>query len=144
MSQINSRNKGAAGEREVAKILREYIGIDVSRNWQGQAAKGGPDILLPGWAVEVKRAKKPLIANWWTQAAFQAQAIGRHPVLVYRLDRGKWRALMSMKALRPDLSCHHQVEMDFECWCNFYRTWVSDQDDYTRILQNLKSQDLPS
>lgn len=135
----NSRNKGANGEREVAKILRDYLGIDVQRNWQAQAAGGGADILIPGWAVEVKRAKRPLIASWWTQAAQQGVTSGRQPLLVYRLDRGKWRALMSMKALRPDLTCHHQVEMDFECWCNFYRNWVADQDDYTRILQTLKS-----
>jgi hypothetical protein len=135
----NSRNKGANGEREVAKILRDYLGIDVQRNWQAQAAGGGADILLPGWALEIKRAKRPLIASWWAQAAQQGVISGRQPLLVYRLDRGKWRALMSMKVLSPDLTCHHQVEMDFECWCNFYRNWVADQDDYSRILQTLKS-----
>ena len=125
-SVTNSRNKGASGEREVAKILREEIGIEVHRNWQAQAAGGGADILIPGWAIEVKRAKVARMASWWTQAAVQAMSSGRHPLLVYRLDRGDWRALMSMCALRPDLGCHHQVEMNLACWANFYRVTYAD------------------
>ena len=122
MSKINSRTKGANGEREVAKILREELGIDVQRNWAEQAARGGADILIPGWAIEVKRCKKAMISNWWTQAAIQAQYASRHPLLVYRLDRGKWRAVMSIRHLIPN-GCHHQLEMNFDCWCQFYRNW---------------------
>lgn len=122
MSKINSRTKGANGEREVAKILREELGIDVQRNWAEQAARGGADILIPGWAIEVKRCKKAMISNWWTQAAIQADYASRHPLLVYRLDRGKWRAVMSIRHLIPN-GCHHQLEMNFDCWCQWYRNW---------------------
>ncbi len=118
----NSRNKGAEGEREVARILRKELGIDVHRNWQAQAAGGGADILIPGWAVEVKRAKVLRIAPWWTQAAIQANSSGLRPVLIYRPDRGNWRALMAINDLRPDLRCPHQVDMALECWCEIYRT----------------------
>ncbi len=42
---INSRQKGAAGEREVATILREELKLEIHRNWQQQAAEGGADLL---------------------------------------------------------------------------------------------------
>ena len=29
------RNKGAAGERAVASLIRDWLGLDVRRNWQG-------------------------------------------------------------------------------------------------------------
>lgn len=41
---INSRQKGAAGEREVATILREELKLEIHRNWQQQAAEGGADL----------------------------------------------------------------------------------------------------
>jgi (2Fe-2S) ferredoxin len=115
------RTKGQVGEREVCTILRQELGIEVNRNWQAQSAVGGADIMLPGWAIEVKRAKVLRVASWWTQAALQANACGLRPLLVYRPDRGSWMARMSMCDLRQDLKCHHQVEMALECWVNFYK-----------------------
>ena len=120
------RTKGQTGEREVCAILRQELGMEVHRNWQAQSAGGGADIVLPGWAIEVKRAKVLRIGPWWTQAAIQAQASGLMPLLVYRPDRGSWVARMSLFDLRPDLGCHHQVEMALACWCNFYRVLNAD------------------
>lgn len=54
---INSRTKGAVGERELAKRLSEY-GYDCHR---GQQFKGGPDSPdvhgLPGIHIECKRVE---------------------------------------------------------------------------------------
>lgn len=53
------RRKGKAGELELARLLREHLGADVTRNLE-QSRRGGADLLgLPGWAVEVKRAVRP-------------------------------------------------------------------------------------
>ena len=50
------RTKGAGGERELARLLQEHLGIPVNRNLQ-QTRQGGADLIdVPGWAIEVKRA----------------------------------------------------------------------------------------
>ena len=55
---MNSRNKGAAGEREVAGILRGY-GYKARRGQQYSGANGDADVVgLPGIHIEVKRREK--------------------------------------------------------------------------------------
>jgi len=120
----NSRTKGRAGEQEVSRILRDELGIEVCRNWQQQAAQGGVDIIgVPGWAIEVKRAKKWL-HNWWLQAAEQAARTGEKPVLLFRLDRKPWRARCC--ACSVGLPLHFQLEMDLMDWVSMVREEISD------------------
>ena len=119
---VNSRRKGHDAEREIAEMLRQ--GLDepgIHRNWMAQSVDGGPDIVLDNWAVEIKRAKVPLIRNWWIQCASQAADCNKKPVLMYRLDRQDWRVMMSMHDLRPDLEDFRQVTMDFQSWSNLVR-----------------------
>lgn len=89
------RNKGKAGEREVAAILKELTGKDVRRRVRQH--EGDSDLEgLPGWCVECKRysnAAPALMASWWTQAVRQAQRTGTWPVLFYRLNRQGWRCV---------------------------------------------------
>ena len=119
---VNSRRKGHDGEREIVKRLKEGLASsEIHRNWMAQSADGGADILLEHWAVEVKRAKAPLIRDWWTQAAQQAAIAGKKPVLIYRLDRQEWRAMISMRDLRPDLNDFRQVTIDLESFINLVR-----------------------
>ena len=99
---VNSRAKGHAGERAVATILRDELGIEVQRNLE-QWRSGGTDLIgIEGWAIEVKRAKKPLLKQWWEQTVDQAQRINSMPVLWYRLDRQDWRVRVPMWVLNPD------------------------------------------
>ena len=57
------RRKGKAGELELARLLRELLGATVARNL-AQTRQGGCDLLgLDGWAVEVKRAALPRLAE---------------------------------------------------------------------------------
>ena len=118
----NSRRKGHDGEREIAGMLREGLNTSgIHRNWMAQSVDGGPDIVLDNWAVEIKRAKVPLINIWWTQCATQAAKCKKRPVLMYRLDRQDWRVMMSMHDLRPDLEDFSKVTMDFDSWINLVR-----------------------
>lgn len=120
---INSRNKGRAGEQEIARILRDELNIEVTRNWQQQAAQGGVDIIgIPGWAIEVKRAKK-FSKDWWTQTAAQAARTGENPVLIYRLDYQTWRARCCACAV--DLH-HFQLDMDLMDWITLVREKMND------------------
>ena len=111
---INSRNKGAAGEREVAKIIDDLLGIKVQRNLD-QWRSGGFDLDgLEGWAIEVKRAKKPLLAQWWAQTLAQAEQADLRPVLWYRLDNQKWRVVLPLKLLCAGLEYSGGLEYTAE------------------------------
>lgn len=119
----NSRTKGRAGEQEVARILRDELGLVVTRNWAQQAAEGGVDLLgVPGWAIEVKR-QKAWSNDWWPQAAAQARRTGERPVLIYRLDRKPWKARCCACALA--CGCHFQIEMDLMDWIKLIREWIT-------------------
>ena len=73
------RTKGAAGERELARLLRDHLGAEVVRNWV-QARPGGADLLgVHGWAIEVKRAARARLNEWWQQTCQQADVTGQRP-----------------------------------------------------------------
>ena len=122
----NSRTKGRAGEQEVARILRSELNIDITRNWQMQAAGGKcrTDLLgVEGWAIEVKRAKK-WSNDWWTQSANQASVINEKPVLIYKLDYRPWR----VRCFARDIGCAHHhflIEIDLLDWCEVVREEIS-------------------
>ena len=126
-----SRTKGRAGEQEFARLMRENLGIEVHRNWQGQAAEGGNDITgLRGYSIEVKRAKS-YKNEWWAQAV-EDTAKGELTVLAYRID-GKWRGLpddqkwiIEMRAcdVIEALSSEHRISMPAVVWFEYlHRVW---------------------
>ena len=118
----NSRAKGRAAEQEVARILRDELGLEIHRNWQQQSAQGGCDLVgVPGWGIEIKRAKDARLNDWWTQTAEQAARDKVRPVLIYRLDRQSWMAMIALRDLRPDLAAPHQVTMYLLSWCTLVR-----------------------
>ena len=93
----SQRRKGKAGELELVRLLREHLGADVARHL-AQARDGGVDLLgLPGWAIEVKRANRPRLAEWWLQTCMQAEVTGLRPALFYRLDRQPWRVVIALR-----------------------------------------------
>lgn len=106
MSAMQKR-KGKGGELELAHLLTERLGTIVRRNL-GQSRAGGHDLLLPGWALEVKRAASPQLATWWQQTLLQARYAGTRPVLAYRLDRAPWRFIVRLTDLLP--ACTDQPE----------------------------------
>jgi hypothetical protein len=96
------RRIGQDGEREVAAILRDHLGLDVTRNWQQQSAVGGMDLSgVNGWAPEVKLKRVLSVQAWWRQTLRQAEDAGAKPVLIYRqsgagrglLPEEKWTAV---------------------------------------------------
>ena len=91
------QRKGKEGERELARLLREHLGADVTRNLL-QARQGGADLLgVHGWAIEVRRAARARLAEWWQQTCQQAEAEGQRPALFYRLDRQPWRCVVALR-----------------------------------------------
>lgn len=114
-----SKNKGKAGERGGADLLRNLTGCDVRRGVRQHAADS--DLLgLPGWAVEVKRHARVTrgdIAAWWRQAVAQAGDEDR-PLLLYRADRAEWRAVwpLSLVAGVPSDGVAWTADTTPEAW----------------------------
>lgn len=90
-----SRNKGKAGERELAGLLTTLTGHEVRRRVRQH--DGDSDLEgLPGWCIEAKRyasATPAVMAAWWLQAVEQAKRTSLQPLLCYRLDRQDWRCV---------------------------------------------------
>lgn len=103
-ARINSRSKGASGEREFSRLLFDELGVRVTRNLT-QTRDGGHDLIVasdPGspttcflqrFAIEIKRhaaAKPSDLEGWWQQAIKQAGNAEKMPLLAYRTDRAQW------------------------------------------------------
>lgn len=102
---MNSRQKGAAGERELAKVLREYGFEHAKRGQQFSGANGDADIVdaLPGIHIECKRVEKLNIENAMKQAKEDSYAdslkSGREmlPAVFHRKNRCEWLVTMTLK-----------------------------------------------
>ena len=91
--KINSRQKGAAGEREFANLLKTY-GIEARRGQQFSGGKESPDVIsdLPiHW--EVKRVQKLDIHDAMAQAMRDA-GNANMPVVAHRVNGKKWLVTM--------------------------------------------------
>lgn len=90
---INSRNKGATGERELAKKLKEY-GYNCRRGQQYCGANGDADVVgLPGIHIECKRVEKLNIDNAMLQAV-KDRKDGEMPVVFHRKNNCEWLVTM--------------------------------------------------
>ena len=86
------RDKGAAGEREVAAIFRAH-GFDCDRvpNSGGLRLKGdlyGARLAQLGAHVEVKRQERLQLWAWWEQAVADAED-GVRPMVAFRRNRSE-------------------------------------------------------
>lgn len=93
---MNSRNKGAAGERELAAVLREY-GFDARRGQQYCGANGDADVVgLPGVHIECKRVEKLNIDNAIEQVISDSKN-NEMPAVFHRKNRKKWLVTISLE-----------------------------------------------
>lgn len=89
-----SRNKGATGEREVAKILREHGFDGARRGCQYCGAAGDADVVgLPGFHLEVKRVEAFQLDKSMEQAV-RDKRDGEIPVVVHRKNGTQWKAVL--------------------------------------------------
>lgn len=102
---MNSRNKGASGERELANKLKEY-GYDTRRGQQYCGANGDADVVgLPMTHIECKRVERLNIHEAMKQAVHDAKA-DEKPAVFHRKNRCEWL-----------------VTMRLEDWIELYREW---------------------
>lgn len=98
------RNKGAAGEREVFKILADELGVELKRDLS-QTQDGGCDFSLAGFSCEIKRQETLNLQTWWNQTCYSAGRNAEVPALIYRQSRQPWRVIVPFDAVSPLFLC---------------------------------------
>lgn len=97
MSKINSRAKGATGEREIANILKEEYGYDTRRGQQYCGLEGNADVVgIDGLHMEIKRVEKLNIDDAYAQSVRDAKD-GEMPVVIHRKNRQHWKVTLSLE-----------------------------------------------
>ena len=92
---MNSRNKGAAGERELSHVLQGY-GFNCRRGQQYCGANGDADVVgLPGVHIECKRVERLNISEAMKQAVRDADA-AEVPAVFHRKNREGWLVTMRL------------------------------------------------
>ena len=90
---MNSKQKGARGERELAGILREH-GYDCRRGQQYCGANGDADVIgLPGIHIESKRTERLNLSNAMSQAI--ADSKENIPTVWHRKNNEQWLVTLS-------------------------------------------------
>ena len=94
---INSRAKGARGEREFADYLRQH-GWAARRGQQFSGSPDSPDVVtdIPGVQFEVKRVEKGSIYPWLKQAIRDSGLTGKMPIVAHRRNGEAWIAILPM------------------------------------------------
>lgn len=121
----NGRQKGAAFEREVAKLVHEQLGISLKRDLEQYRSGDRGDLIgLEGWTIECKRYSsdrgvggnyKP---EWWGQVCSAAAAAGTEPVLIYKYDRQPIKCVVFLSSINPIyIGKDNTATITFPTWC---------------------------
>lgn len=96
-TKINSRAKGARGERELAKKLREY-GYECKRDGQQGRGDAGhhPDVMgLEGIHIECKRVERLNLTDAIIQSRKDALE-GEIPIVAHKKNNEDWFVTISL------------------------------------------------
>ena len=108
--RINSRQKGAAAERELAGIFREYF-PGVVRGQQRSGLEQADVVGVPGWRVEGKRRQAFSVYATLEKLLAELER-GERPLVCARRDRGDWLAVVRLADLLPLLRAEWQARLD--------------------------------
>ena len=128
---VNSRNKGAAAEREVAKIIFEELGIQLYRDLEQYRSADHGDLITedPSWpfCIEVKRygVGAGMKNQWWSQVKNASQATGREPVLFYKYNNKPWRVVIELGLIQDGADESNLIEMSPTTFCFLAREEIN-------------------
>lgn len=100
---INSRNKGACGERELAEAFRKIFGCSARRGQQFSGSPDSPDVVteIDGIHIECKRTEHLSLYAAIRQAVRDCGE--KVPVVCHRSNRNEWVAIVRLRDL-PELT----------------------------------------
>lgn len=142
---VNGRQKGAAAEREIAKLLFDELGMTFKRDLEQYRAADHGDLICDEpfpFVIEVKRYKTGCAPQpaWWDQVCAAAKSAGLLPMLVYKYNHQQWKWRMPAEAvmraglphgcsqMREDaeLDWNYAVEMDTRTTMMIVRELLAD------------------
>ena len=137
MGRINSRTKGASGEREFASWLQRVLSLTETplRNLE-QVRSGGADIVdVPPFIFEVKRCEQLDLRKWWMQVT-KAQGQDHHleRVVVFRQNRKPWKGLISANHIGLETGFVEIQEYELEKWIQRAFALASSDDPRQSIM----------
>ena len=96
MATINSRQKGARGERELSHVLQQ-LGYDTRRGQQYSGANGDADVVgLPYIHIECKRVERLNIEDAMAQSKRDARS-GEVPTVMHRKNNCEWLVTLKLE-----------------------------------------------
>ena len=104
---INSRNKGAAFERQIANALINDLNLTnpVKRILEQTRTKELPDLMLGTWCIECKAygsGAEPR-PDWWEQVLASSDAGELKPALVYKFNNRPIKVRILAKCLNTKI-----------------------------------------
>ena len=109
----SNRNRGAAAERELARWIKDELGVEVSRNLkQYQRSQEGDLTPLGPFLLEVKFHARVNVRDWWKQAVVSAKACGLIPVVAYKVSRKGWRFALPHTSAQGEWSHDYEFTVD--------------------------------
>ena len=117
----NSRNKGAAFEREIANSLNEELNLTLplKRILEQTREKFLPDLILGNWYLECKRygqGNEP-VEKWWLQVLDAAKDKGI-PALIYKFNNRPIKVRVPLHTINNNLIKDDQLTCDL-AWKEF-------------------------
>ena len=109
---VNSKQKGARFERQLASIFRDY-GYEARRTAQycGNTGDASDVVGLPGVHIEAKHQERMNLYEWVSQAKRDSAGTGRLPAVFHKKNHAEIL-----------------VTMTLEDWFNLYREWEAGFD----------------
>lgn len=109
----SNRNRGAAAERELARWIRDELGIEVARELkQFQQAQHFDLTPVGSFGIECKYHARLNVRDWWKQASASAKACGLIPVVAYKVARKGWRFVLPYPSIGGDWRFDYEYTMD--------------------------------
>ena len=104
---INSRNKGAAFERQIANALINDLKLKnpVKRILEQTRTKELPDLMLGRWCIECKAygtGAEPR-PDWWEQVLVSSNQEGMRPALVYKFNNRPIKVRILAKSINNNI-----------------------------------------
>ena len=94
--KINSRAKGATGERELANYLKD-AGFQARRGQQFSGSSDSPDVVCPSldsFHIECKRVEAGSLYVWLQQSVRDAG--DKTPLVIHRRNKKDWVVIMKL------------------------------------------------
>ena len=109
---VNSKQKGARFERQLASRLREH-GYEARRTAQycGNSGDASDVVGLPGLHIEAKHQEAMRLYEWMSQAKRDSEGTGRLPAVFHKKNNAEIL-----------------VTMELDDFMNLYREWAAGFD----------------